>query len=125
MKRYYPGNIVEVKVVGIKPYGVFVNIDDKTMGLIHISEISEGYVDDINKFVKIGEILRTKILDIDYNENKAKLSLKAMKKRERYRKNKCSLSEERIQVEKEFFPIKIRMEDFVLDAKERLGMQND
>lgn len=123
MKKYYPGNIVDGKVVGIKPYGVFISLDDKTMGLLHISEISDGYVDDINKIIKVGDILKTKILDINYEENKAKLSLKALKKRNRYgRKNKSSLSEEKIDVEKEFFPIKVRMEDFIIDAKERLGL---
>ena len=123
MKKYYPGNIVDGKVVGIKPYGVFISLDDKTMGLLHISEISDGYVDDINKIIKVGDVLKTKILDINYEENKAKLSLKAMKKRNRYgRKNKSSLSEEKIDVEKEFFSIKVRMEDFVIDAKERLGL---
>ena len=33
MKKYYPGNVVEGKVVGIKPYGVFVNLSDYIMGL--------------------------------------------------------------------------------------------
>ena len=123
MKKYYPGNIVDGKVVGIKPYGVFVSLDENTMGLLHISEISDGYVDDINKIVKVGDVLTTKILDINYDENKAKLSLKALKKRTRYsRKNKNSLSDEKIDIEKEFFPIKIRMSDFVDDAKERLGL---
>ena len=122
MKKYYPGNIVEGKVVGIKPYGVFISLDEQTMGLLHISEISDGYVDDINKFVKVGDHLQTKILDIDYEENRAKLSLKALKKRSRYKRHKFSLSYEKIEVEKEFFAIKVRMHDFVEDAKERLGL---
>ena len=122
MKKYYPGNVVEGKVVGIKPYGVFISLDEETMGLLHISEISDGYVDDINKYVKVGDTLQTKILDIDYDENRAKLSLKALKKRSRYKKHKCSLSDEKIEVEKEFFAIKVRMQDFVEDAKERLGI---
>ena len=53
MKKYYPGNIVEGKVVGIKPYGVFIELEDNTIGLLHISEISDNYVEDINKVVKI------------------------------------------------------------------------
>lgn len=123
MKKYYPGNIVEGKVVGIKPYGVFVSLDEDTIGLIHISEISEGFVDDIGKFVKVGNNVRTKILDIDYKENKAKLSLKALKKRTRYNnRHKCSLSDEKVEVEKEFFAIKVRMKDFIDDAKERLEL---
>lgn len=124
MKKYYPGNIVEGKVVGIKPYGVFVNLDETTMGLLHISEISDGFVHDINQYVKIGDIIQTKILDIDYKEGRAKLSLKALKKRNRYRKHKCSLSEEKIEVDKEFFAIKIRFNDFMADAKERLGLND-
>ena len=88
MKKYYPGNIVDGKVVGIKPYGVFVSLDENTMGLLHISEISDGYVDDINKIVKVGDVLTTKILDINYDENKAKLSMKALKKRNRYGRNR-------------------------------------
>lgn len=122
MKKYYPGNIVDCKVIGIKPYGVFVSLDEQTTGLVHISEISDGYVDDINKFVKVGDVLKTKILDIDYENNKAKLSLKALKKRNRYRKNKCSLSDEKVEVVKEFFAIKVRMDDFIADAKERLEL---
>lgn len=122
MKKYYPGNVIEGKVIGIKPYGVFVALDEKTTGLLHISEISDGFVDDINKIVKIGDILKTKILDINYEDNKAKLSLKALKKRNRYRKTKNSLSEEKIDADKEFFSIRIRMEDFVTDAKERLEL---
>ena len=122
MKKYYPGNVVEGKVVGIKPYGVFISLDEEIMGLLHISEISEGFVADINKIVKIGQIIKTKILDVDYKESRAKLSLKALKKRNRF-KPKCSLVEEKIDVSKEFTPIEVRMEDFVKDAKERLGIE--
>ena len=122
MKKYYPGNVVEGKVVGIKPYGVFVSLDDDIMGLLHISEISEGFVADINKIVKVGQVIRTKILDVDYSENRAKLSLKALKKRNRY-KPKCSLVDEKVNAVKEFYPIEVRMEDFIKDAKERLDIK--
>lgn len=120
MKKYYPGNIVEGKVVGVKPYGIFVSLEDDILGLLHISEISEGYVANIYKIVKIGDMIETKILDVDYTEKKAKLSIKAIKKRNRYKNKKYSFSEEKIQVDKEFFSIVVRMNDFVEDAKERL-----
>ena len=122
MKKYYPGNVVKGKVVGVKPYGVFVSLDDDVIGLLHISEISDFFVADINKIINVGEIIETKILDINYDDKKAKLSLRAIKKRERY-KPKCSLSDEKINIKKEFNPIKIRMNDFVADAKERLDIK--
>ena len=121
MKKYYPGNIVKGTVIGIKPYGIFVSLEDNIIGLLHISEISDGFVVNINKIVKIGDFIETKILDIDYKENKAKLSVKAMKKRTRY-KPKCPLVDEKVNIVKEFDPIKVRMDDFVNDAKERLGV---
>lgn len=124
MKKYYPGNIVKGKVVGIKPYGIFVSLDDDVLGLLHISEISDGFVSNIYKLVKIGDIIETKILDIDYQDKKAKLSMKAIKKRNRYRKKKYSFSEEKIQTEKEYFSIAVRMEDFIKDAKERLELDD-
>ena len=122
MKKYYPGNIVEAKVIGLKPYGVFVDLGDGILGLIHISEISENFVSNIYKMFSVGEIVKSKILDIDYKEKKVKLSLKAIGKRNRYRQKKCSFSEEKIQVEKEFFAISVRMDDFIKDAKEMLDI---
>jgi len=127
MKKYYPGNVVEGKVIGIKPYGVFISLDKDFVGLLHISEISDSYIPSIDKIVKIGDIIKTKILDINYDEKKAKLSVKALKRRERYKyknKNKHSLVEEKFNLEKEFLPIKVRMEDYINDAKERLNIND-
>ena len=50
---YQIGQTVEGKVTGIQPYGAFVMLDRHTSGLIHISEISDGYVRDISRFVKV------------------------------------------------------------------------
>lgn len=121
MKKYYPGNIVEGKVIGIKPYGVFISIDKEFVGLLHISEISDNYVPNIDKIVNVGDIVKTKILDVDYINKKVKLSMRALKKRERYKqRTKVSLLEEKFSLVKEFMPLKVRMDDYISDAKERL-----
>ncbi|NCB32668.1 MAG: S1 RNA-binding domain-containing protein [Erysipelotrichia bacterium] len=75
---YQTGQIVEGKVTGIQPYGAFVSLDRHTSGLIHISEISDGYVRDISRFVKIGDTVRIKIIDFDPRTGQARLSLKAL-----------------------------------------------
>ena len=77
--KYRAGQIVEGKVSGIQPYGAFVELDEHISGLIHISEISDGYVRDIGRFVKIGDTVRVKIIDFDEETNQARLSLKALK----------------------------------------------
>ena len=75
---YQTGQIVEGKVTGIQPYGAFVALDRNTSGLIHISEISDGYVRDISRYVKVGDTVRVKIIDFDEKNNQARLSLKAL-----------------------------------------------
>ena len=72
------GSIVEGKVTGIQPYGAFVQLDETESGLIHISEISNGFISDISSFVKVGDTLRCKVIDYDEKSHHARLSLKAL-----------------------------------------------
>lgn len=76
MNEIKVGDIIEVVVTGIQKYGAFVLIDDKYDGLIHISEISKGYVRNINDYVKIKDKIYAEVIDIDTNNNKYKLSIK-------------------------------------------------
>ena len=52
-------DIIEVTVTGIQKYGAFVLINNKYDGLIHISEISSGYVKNINDYVNINDTILT------------------------------------------------------------------
>lgn len=70
------GDVIEVVVTGIQKYGAFVLINDKYDGLIHISEISSGYVKNINDYIRIGDKIFTQVVDIDKENNKFKLSIK-------------------------------------------------
>ena len=79
MQKYYPGAVVEGTVVGIKPYGAFISLGDGINGLLHISEITDSYVSNLNKYVQVGQTISLKILDVDFEQKQAKLSLKAVK----------------------------------------------
>ena len=118
---YKPGQIVEGKVTGIQPYGAFVALDRRVNGLIHISELSDGYVRDIGRFVKIGEIVKVKIIDFDSFTNQAKLSLKAVHKphsraRRRPAASQPSLPPMRIG----FQSISTRMDEWIAEAKKEM-----
>jgi general stress protein 13 len=76
MSSYKKGNIIKGHITGIEKYGVFVNLDNYYNGLIHISEVSYGYVKNIHDYVKIGETIFVEIIDIDEETNKMKLSIK-------------------------------------------------
>ncbi len=69
-------DIIEVVVTGIQKYGAFVLINNKYDGLIHISEISSGYVKNINDYIKIKDKIYAQVVDIDKENNKFKLSIK-------------------------------------------------
>jgi len=73
---YKEGKIIKGCVTGITKFGAFVSLDNYYSGLIHISEISHGFVKNINDFVKVGDTIYVKILEIDEKESKMKLSIK-------------------------------------------------
>ena len=77
-KKYEVGEVVTGKVTGIQPYGAFVALDEESQGLVHISEITYGYVKDVADFLKVGEEIQVKILDIDEKSEKISLSTRAL-----------------------------------------------
>lgn len=70
------GSIIEGKVVRIKPFGAIVSIGDNLQGLVHISHISNSFVQDINEHLAVGDIIKVKVLSIDEANNKIALSIK-------------------------------------------------
>ncbi|WP_053367564.1 S1 domain-containing post-transcriptional regulator GSP13 [Bacillus sp. FJAT-27245] len=71
------GSVLTGKVTGIQPYGAFVALDGNTQGLVHISEITHGYVKDINEFLKVGDEVKVKVLSVDEEAGKVSLSIRA------------------------------------------------
>lgn len=71
------GSILTGKVTGIQPYGAFVALDDQTQGLVHISEITHGFVKDINEHLKVGDEVSVKVLSVDEETGKIGLSIRA------------------------------------------------
>jgi predicted RNA-binding protein with RPS1 domain len=57
------------------PYGAFVDIKPGVSGLVHVSEMADKYVDDVNEFVSEGDKVKVKLIGID-KEGKLKLSMK-------------------------------------------------
>lgn len=66
---------VVCKVTGIQPYGVFVAYEDY-VGLIHISEVSDQYVESLDTIMCVGDKIDATILEIDEENKRLKLSYK-------------------------------------------------
>lgn len=70
------GNILEGKVVKIKPFGAIVLLNGNVQGLVHISQISNSFVENINTHLSVGDIVKVKVLSVDKQANKISLSIK-------------------------------------------------
>lgn len=94
-KNYEVGDVVTGRVTGIQPYGAFVALDEETQGLIHISEITYGFVKNIEDYLKVGDEVKVKILEIDKNAEKISLSTRALQEAppQRQKENRKSLQE--------------------------------
>ena len=76
------GRIYNGKVVSVKEYGVFVEIIPGKEGLVHISELSNDYIEKVEDVVKMGDEIKVKLIGID-EQKRLKLSRKAALKEER------------------------------------------
>ncbi len=76
------GSRLQAKITKITDFGAFAEIDAGVEGLIHVSEIADEHVDDPRKYLKVGDEKEVMIIDIDPDERKIGLSIKAISKAE-------------------------------------------
>lgn len=58
------GDIVEGKITSVTSFGAFADIGDGLSGMVHISEISRNFVNDIHDFVKVGDTAKMKVISV-------------------------------------------------------------
>lgn len=79
-KDYKIGDVLTAEVTGIQPYGIFAALDEDTQGLIHISEVKHGYVEQLKDVFEMGERVEVVVLDIDEYDGRISLSMRALQK---------------------------------------------
>jgi predicted RNA-binding protein with RPS1 domain len=77
-KEIVPDMIVKGKVVRLETYGAFVDFGAERPGLIHVSELTRGYVKTASEVVKEGDEIEAKVLDVDRRKRQIRLSMKAL-----------------------------------------------
>ncbi len=101
MQNFDVGDIVVGKVTGIAKYGMFVTVDEVFSGLIHISEMSNGFVKSVSKFASVGDYILVSVLDI--KEDKLVLSIKDINYKTK--KSSIELNEPKLLVDPKEFDI--------------------
>jgi len=77
-KEIEPDMVVKGKVVRLESYGAFVEIGAERPGMIHVSELTHGYVKTPGEVVKEGEEVEAKVLEVNRKKKQIKLSIKAL-----------------------------------------------
>jgi S1 RNA binding domain protein len=114
------GSKVQGKVTGITNFGAFVELPGGSTGLVHISEVADNYVKDINEHLKVGDQVEVKVINVE-KDGKIGLSIKKAKEnhQERPRKNNPRNNNRTDTRPKENFEQK--MNRFLKDSEERLS----
>jgi small subunit ribosomal protein S1 len=71
------GQLVEGKITGIKPFGVFVDLDGIS-ALLHIKQVSQKYIDSLEKVFQIGQTIKAVIIDLDEGKGRVALSTRIL-----------------------------------------------
>ena len=74
--RLNTGDIVEGRITGTAPFGAFVELEGGGSGMIHISEVSRGYVSNIGEVLTVGQNVRAVVIAV--NGEKVSLSLRRL-----------------------------------------------
>ena len=118
------GQLVIGKVKSVKPYALFLEFENKANGLLHISEISDAFIRDIEKYGSVGDEIKVKIIDIDKSNGFLRVSLKQVPPEEAYTTHQ---DEKVIPVatEEEFAALKEKMPVWIKETLEKIGDEND
>lgn len=103
--------VIRVKITGIQKYGAFAVLENNDYnGLIHISEISYGYVKNIHDFISVGDYIFAEVLKIDDDNRQIKLSIKDID----YKKNGIKLKR-MAETKSGFTPLKENLDKWISD----------
>ena len=77
MSQISKGQLVTGSVRSLRPFGAFIDLGGVT-GLLHVKEVSQKYIGDINSILTIGEVIKAVVIDVDESRNRISLSTKIL-----------------------------------------------
>ena len=90
------GDKLKGRITGIQSYGAFVELENGTTGLIHISEIRTGYIENIYDVLKIGDEVQVQVVDFDEYTGKASLSIRTLEEEKHQLPRRRRFSSDRV-----------------------------
>ena len=121
--NYQVNDIIEGTIINIRPFGAIMIFDDESLGLLHISEIANTFIRNINRYLKIGKTYQVKVIDIEEDGFlKVSMSKISEEEKEAYRNSqikRCPINEKYI----DFSALKEKLPEWIKQAQEE--MKND
>ena len=109
------GSVLNGTVSGITKFGAFIDLGDKQTGLVHISEVAHGYVEDINDVLKVQDAVKVKVLSVD--GSKIGLSIRQAQEKPQVEERR---HERRVQSRQSVESFEAKKKSFLRDSNERL-----
>ncbi|MDC3417920.1 S1 domain-containing RNA-binding protein [Aquibacillus salsiterrae] len=110
------GSKLQGKVTGITNFGAFVELPGGSTGLVHISEVADNYVKDINDHLSVGDEVTVKVVNVE-NDGKIGLSIKKAKDNPPPARRKPHVKNNRDHTES----FEAKMNKFLKDSEDRLA----
>ena len=110
------GNKLKGKITGIKKFGAFVELPEGKSGLVHISEVADNYVENVEDHLSVGDEVEVKVLSIA-DDGKNSLSIKNAKDRPRKPRHSKANHGKPVQKTEDF---EKKLSNFLKDSEDKL-----
>lgn len=112
------------KVNQIRPYALFLTFENGQRGLLHISELSDNYIRDIEKYGSVGDEIKVKVLSIDPSNGFLRVSYKAIPEAERYNSHDDSKQLSAQFDEADFHDLEEKLPEWISETLEKIKEEN-
>lgn len=124
--KYEIGQVILGTVINVKPYALFMEFEDGVTGLLHISEISDSFIRDIEKFGTKGDTMKVVIVSVDENNGFLRVSYKKVPKEESFSSHNNSVRKAPETGEDDFKPLADKLPEWISTTlAEAKGKNND
>ena len=117
--KYEVGQVVLGTVINVKPYALFLEFDDGVTGLLHISEISDFFIRDIEKYGTKGDKMKVVIVSIDENNGFLRVSYKKVPHEEAYTSHTNNIRKAPDTSSEDFLPLAEKLPEWIAETLEK------
>ena len=123
--KYEIGQIILGKVTNVKPYALFLEFEDGTTGLLHISEISDSFIRDIEKYGSKGDEMKVMVVSIDENNGFLRVSYKRVPSEEAFSTHDNSVRNAPVTTSEDFKPLEEKLPEWIANTLAEAKGEND